>query len=167
MNICILGFVFSSNHLCWCSSCSNNLSNCVRSFNNSNIQSIPCSCPCPVRAVRASLCLAPCRACPCSGCVLIHFLKTSYEVKLARFNCTCSGNKTSSELMRKSSAKVCAFPWASRWRLQRLTRSSILSMGRGGDRISLWRCRARHAVHGATCRETCANSGSHGHLLLT
>ena len=62
----------SSNHLCWCSSCSNSLSSSVRAFHNSNIQSNPCCCPCPysclvlvVLANLASLCLCPCRACLC------------------------------------------------------------------------------------------------------
>ena len=67
-----------------------------------------------------------------------------------------SGNKASSELMRMSSARVCAFPWASRRRLQRLTRSSIFSMAhinsgnfaRVGDRISLKRLPARTTVYG-------------------
>ena len=52
--------------------------------------------------------------------VLISSLKTPYEVNLARFNCTCfsrSANKASRELMRMSSVRLCAFPWASR-RLQ-------------------------------------------------
>ena len=68
-------YVFPSNHLCWCSFCSNNLSSSVRAFHSSNIQpnpcSCPCSCPCPVRAVLtvlACLCLCPClcqmRQCP-------------------------------------------------------------------------------------------------------
>ena len=92
--------------------------------------------------------------------VLISSLKTPYEVDLARFNCTCfsrsSGNKASSELVRMYSARVSAFPWASRRLQWRLTRSSILSMAhissgnftRGGDRISLKRLRARPAVYG-------------------
>ena len=95
-----------------------------------------------------------------SQCVLISSLRTPYEVNLARFNCTCfsrsSGNKASRELMRMSSARLCAFPWASRRLLWRLTGSSILSMAhmsssnfaRVGDRISLKRLRARPAVYG-------------------
>ena len=62
-----------------------------------------------------------------------------------------------SELMRKSSARVCAFPWASRRPQKRLTRSSILSMApinsgsstRDGDKISLKRLRSRPAVYGS------------------
>ena len=92
--------------------------------------------------------------------VLISSLKTPYEVNLARFNCTCfsrsSGNKASRELMRMSSARVCAFPWASRRLQYNLTRSSIFSMAPinsgnficVGDRISLKRLRARPAVYG-------------------
>ena len=75
-------------------------------------------------------------------------LKTC-EIRRTRFNCTCfsrsSGNRVSTELMRMSSARVCAFPWASRRPQLRLTRSSILSMApinsgsftHDGDEISL------------------------------
>ena len=69
---------FLSKHLCWCLSYSNSLSSSVRAFHSSNIQSNPCSRPCPcsclvlvvfaVLAVLASLCLCPCHACPCLFC---------------------------------------------------------------------------------------------------
>ena len=95
-------------------------------------------CPCPCRACLCLVCQT--HRCPLgrlllgvtnllcftfrpawplhSQYVLISSLKTPYEFSLARFNCTCysrsSGNKASSELMRMSSARMCAFPWASR-----------------------------------------------------
>ena len=68
-------YFFLSNHICWCSSCSNSLLSSLRAFHSSNIQpnpcSCPCSCPCPVRAVLAviaSPCLCPCHACLCFVC---------------------------------------------------------------------------------------------------
>ena len=111
-----------------------------------SLLSLPSLCVCPCRACLCFVCPCLCQMHQCSlgrlllgvmnlsvsrfvyfrdiythSSVLISSLKTPYEVNLARFNCTCfsrsSGNKASRELMRMSSARVCAFPWASR-RLQ-------------------------------------------------
>ena len=174
---------FLSNHLCWCSTRSNSLSSSVGAFHSSIIQSNPCSCPCfplplPLPCLPL-LCLpVPWPNVPLhSQYVLISSLKTPYEVNLARFNCTCfsrsSGNKASRELMRMSSARLCAFPWAPRRLQKRLTRFSIFSMApQAISFASATESPSRDFVLVPLCtdstfRTTCANSRSHGHLLLT
>ena len=81
--------------------------------------------------------------------ICFRFSHKTPEVSLAWFNRTCfsrsSRNRAPRELMRRSSARVCAFLWAS----PILSMAHIISgnFARVGDRISLKRLRTRPPVY--------------------